>query len=301
MEQGETFTGLGKGAYGAAKGAVTGVVGLGVTAARLQMGAIQGTAQFALTGDPSKLHEVASEATAIGSAVKNEIATTVKVAAEAYKNPSLALDAATELGIEGTAEVLGGATFETATIVAGPKAAGATARVVKEGARRARTAAAAARAKPPAQISSVGTGSGGHAVVDRIAGEAQGTLDQAARILESGGANTRWAHVYQKARGTGRPREFLARRNALHQEAERLMLRNRHVQEAINAGHQVLFNRGSALGLRGPGERLLRPDIQIGLPGGRWGVIDWTTPGSAAKISKYATPETRHLVNVVKP
>jgi hypothetical protein len=142
VEQGETFTGLGKGAWGAAEGAVTGLVGLGVTATKLQMGAVQGTAQFAVTGDPSKLHEVASEAFAIGSAVKNEIATTVKVAAEAYKNPSLALDAATELGIEGTAEVLGGATFETAVLVASaPKGAS----VVAAGRKSARLTSATAR------------------------------------------------------------------------------------------------------------------------------------------------------------
>jgi RHS repeat-associated protein len=154
VEQGETFTGLGKGAWGAAEGAVTGAVGLGITATELGVGAAQGAAEYAITGDPSKLHEVASEATAIGSAIKNEFATTIKVAKEAYKDPSLALDAATELGIGGTAEVLGGATFETATIVAGPKGAGATARVVKEGARRARTTLAGAGTRVRAALQS---------------------------------------------------------------------------------------------------------------------------------------------------
>ena len=54
----------------------------------------------------------------------------VGLAKVGYTNPGMALDAALELGIEKTGEVVGGATFETALLLApAPKGA----QVVKEG------------------------------------------------------------------------------------------------------------------------------------------------------------------------
>ncbi len=154
-----------------------------------------------------------------------------------------------------------------------------------------------------AQISSP-RGLGGNQLIDRIAGEAQGAMSQANRILESGGAKTRWANIYQRYRGTGDFREFIARRNALHQEAERLLLvsDNPYVREAQRAGIIIDFNRGSRLGATSANGNLLRPDIQIGMPDGRYGIIDWTTAGSAGKIGKYGdAANAPWLINVTLP
>lgn len=152
-----------------------------------------------------------------------------------------------------------------------------------------------------ARISETGRGVYGHQVVDRIAAEAQGAFSQANRMLMAGNRSTPWARLYQRVQGSGRWFENVARRNALHQLAERQLLNNRYVLEARRAGYIVQFNKGSALGLRGARGGLLRPDIQIGIPGGRWGIVDWTTEGSAAKIFNYSDPQAPFLINVTLP
>lgn len=135
--------------------------------------------------------------------------------------------------------------------------------------------------------------------MDRIAREAEGALSQANRILEAGVANTRWAHIYQAKRGSGGFVERISRRNALHQEAERLMLRNRYVREAQeNLGYLVEFNMGNHLGIISRKGWSLRPDIQIRLGENRWGIIDWTTEGSAMKIFNYAHEDVAYLINI---
>lgn len=153
-----------------------------------------------------------------------------------------------------------------------------------------------------AEISSVGRGIRGNQTVTRIAEEAQGALSQANRILDSGSYETRWGQIYQNVRGTGGNFEFLARRNALHQESERLLLNNRYVTEAIDNGYMVEFNRGSLLNVRSSSGSISRPDIQIRTPGGSFGIIDFTTPGSAPKIFKYGTPQQApYMINVTVP
>jgi hypothetical protein len=152
-----------------------------------------------------------------------------------------------------------------------------------------------------ARISGTGTGVRAHQVVDRIAAEAQGAFSQANKMLTAGNRSTPWANLYQRVKGSGRWFENLARRNALHQLAERQLLRNRYVLDAQQAGYIVQFNKGSALGLRGSRGGLLRPDIQIGIPGGRWGIVDWTTEGSAAKVFNYSDPRAPYLINVTLP
>lgn len=78
-------------------------------------------------------------------------------------------------------------------------------------------------------------------------------------------------------------------------------MNNRYVLEARRLGFNIQFNQGSFLGLRGPGGRLLRPDIQVAIPGGRWAIMDWTTEGAAHKILKYAHPLSPFLFNVTLP
>lgn len=152
-----------------------------------------------------------------------------------------------------------------------------------------------------AKIDDVGAGYGGHKVVDRLAMEAQGALSQANRILESGnilGRQTTWGRIYARVKGRGSWFEKMARRNALHQVAEARLLNNRYVLEAQRKGFIVKFNQGSILGIRNKKGNLLRPDIQIGLPNGKWGVIDWTTPGSASKINNYEHKLSPYLINI---
>jgi hypothetical protein len=114
--------------------------------------------------------------------------------------------------------------------------------------------------------------------------------------------NTRWGHIDQRHRGSGGFREFIARRNALHQEAERLLLNNHYVTDAIDSGYVLQFNKGSLLGARSTKGNLLRPDIQIRLPDGRFGLLDFTTEGSAAKIFKYGSAsEAPFMINITVP
>jgi hypothetical protein len=161
----------------------------------------------------------------------------------------------------------------------------------------------AARLRPAsAEISTVGRGYGGNMVVDRIAGEAQGALSQANRILEAGDFNSAWGAIYQRIRGTDSKLEFFARRNALHQEAEGLLLNNRYIVEAMDQGYIVEFNLGSRLGVRSSNGALLRPDIQIQAPTRKFGVLDFTTPGSAPKIFKYGpAQQAPYLINITIP
>ena len=143
---GDSVGAFARGAYGAGKGAVTGLVGVGVAATEFQAEVAVGAAELALTGDPTRLHDAASDAAAVVGDVTQELRTTARIAKEAIKNPGAALDAATELGIEGTAEVLGGATFEAATLVApAPKGAAAVARAGREGTKLARAVTQRAR------------------------------------------------------------------------------------------------------------------------------------------------------------
>jgi len=140
-----------------------------------------------------------------------------------------------------------------------------------------------------------GKGYGGHQLVDRVAGEIEGAVRQADRVLRAGGnGGTRWGAIYQHYAGTGHWLESVSRGNALQSIANRRLVNNIYVREA-----GALLNQGSLRGLRSAKGTLLRPDFQIPLGRGRLGVIDLTTPGQAAKISKYADPNTPFLLNVL--
>lgn len=149
-----------------------------------------------------------------------------------------------------------------------------------------------------ATVSSIGKGYGGNQLVDRVAGEIVGAVNQADRVLRAGGTgNTRWGAAYQRLNGTGHWLEPLARGNALQQIAELQLRTNRYVLEA-----GVRFNRGHLLGLRNSAKNLLRPDFQILQPNGKLAVLELTTQGQASKIFKYGVPgkpqQVSQLVNV---
>jgi len=147
-----------------------------------------------------------------------------------------------------------------------------------------------------------GRGFGGNAVVDRIATEAQWAFDQADRVLISGGTGgTKWGAIYQCEVGSGGSLEMLARRNALHQITTEQLVRNSYVREARSSGYEVFFNRGSLLDVRNAKGNLVRPDIQIMTPLGKYGIIDLSTAGSAGKIGKYGSQsQAPWLISVEK-
>jgi hypothetical protein len=139
-----------------------------------------------------------------------------------------------------------------------------------------------------ATISDVGRGMGGNQVVDRVAGEIQGAVNQANRVLDSGGSGgTRWGAIYQRLNGTGHRLEAIAKGNALQQIAETRLIGNTYMNDA-----GVIFNRGHVLGSRNLDGNLLRPDFQMRTPGGKVGIFDITTPGQAGKI--YNTLHRKH-------
>lgn len=149
-----------------------------------------------------------------------------------------------------------------------------------------------------ASISSVGRGVRGNQVTDRVAGEIQGAVNQADRILLAGGSGgTQWGAIYQRLAGTGHWLEPLARGNALQQIAERRLLNNTYLQEA-----DVIFNSGHVLDVRNSAGNLLRPDFQVRLPNGKVGVLDITTSGQAPKIFKYSpagsSQQVPQLINI---
>jgi hypothetical protein len=148
-----------------------------------------------------------------------------------------------------------------------------------------------------ATISDIGRGVGGHKVMDRLAGEIQGAVNQAERVLSVGGTGgTRWGAIYQRYNGTGHWLESVSRGNAIQQIAETRLLNNTYFQEA-----GVIFNKGHVLGLRSSSGSLLRPDFQVPLSGGRVGVLDITTQGQAGKIFKYSVRGSNQvpiLINV---
>jgi len=67
----------------------------------------------------------------------------------------------------------------------------------------------------------------------------------------------------------------------------------------LSPDFQLRGTEWSLLGRRSSKGTLLRPDFQIPVGRGKLGVIDLTTPGQAAKISKYADPNTPYLFNVL--
>jgi uncharacterized protein YjbI with pentapeptide repeats len=80
------------------------------------------------------------------------------------------------------------------------------------------------------------------------------------------------------------------------------LIDNPYILEAQDAGFRIAFNRGSRLEATSSKGNLLRPDILIRAPGGRYGSIDWTTEGSTGKIFKYGDQaDAPWLINVTLP
>jgi RHS repeat-associated protein len=136
---GDSLAGFGKGAGKAAWGLGTGLVGLAAKGVELDL--------KLKSGNPSKMLEAASEAYSIGKAAVGQVKESFALLGHGIANPGDVLDAMGQIGIDKSAEAVGGATFETGLLLA-PAAKGApTAAVAAEG-RRA-TAAAVSAAAPP--------------------------------------------------------------------------------------------------------------------------------------------------------
>jgi RHS repeat-associated protein len=130
----------------------------------------------------------------------------------------------------------------------------------------------------------------GHHLVDRVAGEIDAAVGRANRVLDRGmHLNTPWGRIYQNLLRNN-PNHWLvpiARGNAVQQIADNLLANNHYLNAA-----KVLSNQGHLHGRRNVKGNLLRPDYQVPLSGGRLGIVDITTPGQGAKISKYIDPAT---------
>src|SRR5690606_653754 len=105
-----------------------------------------------------------------------------------------------------------------------------------------------------------------------------------------------YQHVFQ-----GTPLERMARGNAAQQIAERIVRDGSAHHNITAAGGRVLFNQGSAAGLRSANGRVLRPDVQVQMPSGQLHVLDITTAAQSAagKIWKYDSPSTRGMTDIV--
>src|SRR5690606_28143806 len=139
------------------------------------------------------------------------------------------------------------------------------------------------RLQRPAHI---GMGQGANQSVDRIAGEIDGAVSQAGRILDSGGhGGTYWGRRYQQALagGDGMPLHVIEG-NARQQNAGRLLRNNHYVRES-----GVIMNHGHQLGLRNRRMNLFRPDYQIPLDDSArsFGIIDLTTEAAGPKVWNY--------------
>ena len=136
-----------------------------------------------------------------------------------------------------------------------------------------------------------GRGLGANQMVDRIAHEYAGAVQQANRILETNRAPvTAWERIYRRYQARGEQPPEYVRGNALQQVADDLMRQNHYAQQA-----RILVNRQSKVDALKP----LRPDVQVPTSPMTQGVIDITTPKAAPKIGKYEDPANDALINVL--
>jgi hypothetical protein len=139
---GDSLWGFGKGVGKAGWGLVKGTGALALKTAELNL--------KVMSGNPTKMMEAASEAYSMGKSAVGYVKESAGLLAQGVKHPEEVINAMAEVGIEKSGEAVGGATFETAMLVA-PMAKGApVAAVAAEGRRTAVVAAveesAAARA-----------------------------------------------------------------------------------------------------------------------------------------------------------
>lgn len=121
----------------------------------------------------------------------------------------------------------------------------------------------------------------------RLATRLATEVTAAERVLAAGGTgDAKWGQIYQRWMRQGKDvyKLRLAYGNAVQEVAWKRL--------EPKLGRQLLdrlsYNRGSKLGLRG-NWHVLRPDLQVRLARGRYGVIDITASGSAGKaLQKYA-------------
>ncbi len=128
--------------------------------------------------------------------------------------------------------------------------------------------------------------------VQRVEEETQVAI----KMLQSGGdGGTAWGRNYQRQLASGVPHEQLAKEygNAIHQIASNAL----EVDPLFKKN--VWINQKSLIGLQSSKRRPLRPDFQVKLGDGMWGIIDITTVKQAGKITNYADPRSPYVFNVL--
>jgi len=117
-------------------------------------------------------------------------------------------------------------------------------------------------------------------------------VQQANRILKTNRSpKTAWERIFRDYIAAGKIPPAYVRGNAIQQVADDLMRSNRYAQVETRS----IVNRQS----RVPELHTLRPDLQVPLSPTTQGIIDITTPGSAAKIQKYDHGDNKQLINVL--
>jgi len=117
-----------------------------------------------------------------------------------------------------------------------------------------------------------GRGLGANKIVDRVAHEYAGAVQQANRILKTNRSpKTAWERIFRDYIAAGKIPPAYVRGNAIQQVADDLMRSNRYAQVETRS----IVNRQS----RVPELHTLRPDLQVPLSPTTQGIIDITTPG----------------------
>lgn len=168
--------------------------------------------------------------------------------------------------------------------------------------RQAKQLVNAARLKGVANPTIFNTPRGLYKVADEVADEITKAARLSRRLLDSGQhLETAWGKIYHSSlaqkKGMGWFRR-MARGSAVQQITDAVIKLHPDDYRAFHRA-RVISNSGSAVGSRSLlSKRLLRPDFQIDLGGGKWAVIDLTQSKQAPKILKYSHRDVPYLRNI---
>ncbi len=141
-------------------------------------------------------------------------------------------------------------------------------------------------------------GRGADAGVTRFVEELEGAIEQAKRILATGGhAGTAWGKRHQIWLQQGGKPTAMSEGNAIHQIVEGVMrgtrdgrAPNRAFLDLERRGFAIKWNAQDLEGILNRNGNAIRPDIQLVSPTGAISKIDITTRKQAAKVEKYFGP-----------
>jgi hypothetical protein len=163
---GSSLWGFGKGVGGAGWGLAKGTAAVAIKGVDLTV--------KLNSGNPNKMLEAASEAYSMGKAAVGHVKESAALLSQGVQHPEEVINAMAEIGIEKSGESVGGATFETALLVA-PVAKGAPIAAVASEGRRAAVMAAIQESRAARASSGFGEFAEGGAVKAAEAARAAGS------------------------------------------------------------------------------------------------------------------------------